>query len=216
MARIQRIQKARKTPIPRRCVICGYEVQPGEPYKKVVKRVGPRGSLTLNFCKAHDPKPSHLLSGRNQELAEITEGFEDDMGLLDQHDNRSKYTTAVGVISAAVEAVRDSIETMADEIETGASNIEEGFGTSTTQSEAMEETAEELTKWKDSLTEFIDELPSTDELTQCPKCDGPLPDPNARKCPDEDCGETFRPDLGDLERTAWELFEEVPELNLTG
>ena len=139
------VQKARGSKRPRICRICGYEVTPGESYRYIRKRVGLRGTAVFHYCFRHHPRPSHLLSGRQAELASMTEGLED---ALEGSDD----------IKEAIQTLCMDLESFIEEIESGAQNIEEHFG-ETDQSAAMNSAAEELRPWLDDLQALEQEIP---------------------------------------------------------
>ena len=129
----------------------------------VAKRTGPAGGFKLFFCADHEPRPSHLSSGREQEALEIVESVEDDLaGLADNPDD------ALARVDETLASAAEMIETLREEIEEGAANIEDGMGHATAQSEAMEETAYALEEWGDKFTSYAEELPEAldeDEFT---------------------------------------------------
>ena len=152
MARVTEVKSARAAQRPRHCLICNYEVQVGEPYRYVAKKLG-FGGVKLIFCKDHHPRPSHLASGRAAELAEILEVFED--------DDKDTLSDAVDALSA----LADGAQALAEDIDQSADNIDEAFDYSP-QAEAMHDTANELTEWADRINEAAEELrrSSEDEL----------------------------------------------------
>ena len=186
MPKVKNITKASKSTKVRRCAICGHEIQVGEPYKFVAKRTGPAGGYRLIFCKDHRPRQSHLLSGRSAELAQITEGFDDSVRQLNQHDRDSLPDVVTALNDAA-----DEIDNMAGDIMGSAESLEEGFGHPTGQSEAMTETANELGVWAELIRARATEIDSAD--------------------PDD---EETTPD--DHISSAEEVMGEGPDLNLTG
>lgn len=145
MPRVNFVQKARRSKRPRNCRICGHEVAPGESYRYIRKRVGLRGTAVFHYCFRHQPRPSHLLSGRQAELASIADGFED---ALNEGDD----------IKEAMETLCMDLESFIEEIESGAQNIEEHFG-ETEQSAAMNSAADELRPWLDDLQNLEQEIP---------------------------------------------------------
>ena len=109
VAKVKFIQKARASRQPRICLRCGHEVAPGESYRRIDKKTGPRSSTTLIFCTEHHPRQSHLLSGRAGELASLTEGLEDSLATGPRE---------------ALEAFCDDMEGFCDSVEEAAQNIE--------------------------------------------------------------------------------------------
>ena len=147
MAKVQHIKKARASKKPRRCVTCQHEIQVGESYKKVAKRTG-RGGYTLNFCADHHPRPSHLLSGRSAELAEVVESAE---GWLERVERGEEE------LAVALDSIKEDIGNFAADIRESAENMEEGFGHSTAQTEAMSGTADTLEEWAERFGELDEE-----------------------------------------------------------
>ena len=151
MARVIEVKSARAAQKPRACVMCGHEVEVGEPYRYVAKKVGV-GGIKLIFCKDHYPRPSHLASGRAAELAEILEHFED--------ADKDSVPDAIDALSALADEVQD----LADDIEESASNIESAFDYSP-QAEAMQETASELSQWSEQIDGEAEALNDVDDDT---------------------------------------------------
>ena len=178
MARVVTIGKARASKTERRCHACRHIIQPGETYRKVSKKTGPRSGYTLYWCREHKPKASDLASGRTQELMQLTEGLEEDLAQAEGDPE---------AVKSALESAESIIETFVEEIRGGAESMEEGFGHSTTQTENMAETADNLEVWGQGLTSLASEI-------------------NVES-PDEE---------RDYTAEAYEQLSEAPELNLTG
>ena len=151
MARVQRIGKARPSARERRCTMCSHSVQPGEPYKRIEKKTGPRSGHTLFFCVGCEPRPSHLASGRAAELAGIVESISDAIsGMAEPTDPDSATIVA--------EDAAGDIEALADEIREASENMEDGFGHPTTQTENMGETADGLMEWSEAFSALSEEI----------------------------------------------------------
>ena len=157
MARIQSIKRARGSKYPRPCWMCRDEIQVGDPYRKIEKKTGPTSKQVLNFCKKSEcaPRTSHTLSGRSQQLAEIQEAYED--------GTRDEAGDDPAVVAEVLSTMADSIRELAEEIEEAGQAIEDGFGNSTMQSEAMAETAQELSQWADDLADLASLVPELNE-----------------------------------------------------
>ena len=145
MAKVQTINKARKSTKPRLCKECRHEIQVGETYRKIAKKTGPRSSFTLFFCQDHHPRTSDTLSGRSAELAGITESYSD--ATVNCGEDKSDIETYKSALSDMAESVKG----LAEEIKESAENMEQGFGHETQQTEAMNETATNLEEWGDNL-----------------------------------------------------------------
>ena len=139
MARVVRIEKARASKRSRLCKVCRAEVQVGEPYKRIDKKTGARSSVTLIWCKDHEPRNSDRLSGRAAELAMMEETLAGDVAAAAEGDYEG--------LGDAIESFGDSVEGFAQEIQESAAAIVEGFGHETGQSEAMAETAQAFDEW---------------------------------------------------------------------
>lgn len=164
MAKLHRITKAGISKKTRTCRVCQHQVQPGEGYKYMDRKTGPRSGYRLFFCFVCVPKPSHHASGRTQELMEITEGAEEAVGKVDhsQEGMEDLWITIEDVVS--------SINSLAEEIRDSANAIEDGFGHETQQSTNMSETADNLETWAGELegagerAEDIDNNDDAEEL----------------------------------------------------
>lgn len=143
MARVTHVKKARASRQDRSCATCRTEVRVGESYKWIDKKTGPTSSITLWFCKDHNPKGSHLASGRTAELLTIVEGFEESIPGFENLYS-SDFQSAVGSLA-------EEIKDFTNEIEESAQAIEDGLGHATSQSENMNETVHELRAWGDEI-----------------------------------------------------------------
>lgn len=168
MARVTYIKKAQAAKNPRRCH-CGHEVQVGESYKYVAKRFGgSKAGYKIFFCKDHSPRMSDLSSGRQSEVHALIEGFDEEVTAVREKVGKGNSEDARVDLKEAIETVASDIETLAEEIREGVSNIEQNFGP-TYQTEAMEETATELERWKgdiESLVFTVDDDTDVEELIQ--------------------------------------------------
>ena len=171
MAKVQHIGKARGSKFTRRCTVCGHEVQSGEAYKRIEKKTGPTSGYSIIFCGEHSPSPSHFLSGREAELAQIIEAFEDTLNNVSEDDE----------IKDVVESSLEEIEEFASSLRDGADNMEAGFGHATAQSENMSQSADDLDEWRselESLAESGDDECNEDVVSQLRDMLGGVPDLN--------------------------------------
>jgi len=145
MARINHVKRARASKRERRCR-CGQVVQPGEAYKYINKKTGPRSGYMMYFCYRCTPRPSDTMSGRAAQMAQIEEDYYDAVGQAVEIDD---------LLSAGAATAND-IEEFADEIAEAAENMESGFGHSTAQTEIMTETADEIREWAVTLREYAE------------------------------------------------------------
>lgn len=205
MARVRHIQKAQASTKTRRCRACGHEIQPGEPYKYVDKKTGPRSGHRLIWCQEHSPKPSDLASGRTADLMVMVEGFDATLTVTREiKDNRERMEALSGDLDGFIE----EIEGFAQEIRDGAESIEDGFGHPTSQSEAMSETADAFDEWAEGVRQAQSEIDSRisnadedeDEEGNYEEGEGPISDDEA----------------DDLFGQAEEALNQEPDLNLQG
>ena len=164
MARVRHVKLARKSKKTRKCRVCGHEIEPGESYKYVAKKTGPRSSITLTWCAIHSPKPSDLLSGRSAELACITEAFESSLSEIDENtEDQEKIKLNVSTLKSICEDTASAVEDLADDIRESAEAIQDGLGHETSQSENMTNTADELETWRYELSEQGENIDAEDE-----------------------------------------------------
>ena len=154
MAKMTTVQAARASQKVRKCNRCRIEIQVGESYRYVDKKVG-RSGYRLIWCAAHYPKPSDLASGRTAELMAIVEDASEGITTA---GNQGEPRDRLESLRDALGDASSDIEGMADEIGGGADNIEEGFGHSTAQSEAMSEARDNLQSWQQTIDDIHDEI----------------------------------------------------------
>ena len=186
MARVQTVNKARASKRQRKCTLCGHEVQAGESYKYIDKKTGPRSGFTLFFCSQHNPRGSHLASGRESEILGMCEGFEDELGGVNDSE----------ALASAIASFREDLEMFAEEVREAAQSIEEHFDY-TPQSEAMGETADAIEEWAGEFEDLEDQCGEEDQQDE-----------------DEDWDEQAHFD--ELQAEAGDLLSNMPELNFTG
>ena len=153
-------------PLPNRnCGKCGKEIEVGQPYKHISPRSGPYGGRTMYRCVScpdwHVWEYSSSLSART---AEISHDFWNDF-----NENVLEDTDSVqDLLNSAAERVRE----IAEEKREGASNIEDGFGHATTQSDELNDVADQLDSWADDIEGAdIPDYPEPEEA-DCDECDG--------------------------------------------
>lgn len=153
MAKLHTVAKARPSTKARKCRRCGHEVQLGESYKYLDKRMGFARYSTQRviYCHQHFPKQSELASGKKATLLAIGEVLAECINAAEDASD----------LEAAMEVAAQDANSLADEYDEGADNIEEGFGHSTEQSDAMREQGDELRNWADELEVFV---PIDDDL----------------------------------------------------
>lgn len=175
--RVTRIDKSQ--PLPNRtCERCSAEIKPGDPYKHVSPKSGPYGGRTRVRCAACPTwQPWDLSSALWARLAQIAHDFGTTLEEVESEDE----------VTSALEDAANEVREIAEEKREGAQNIEDGFGHPTSQSEELNEVADELDSW-------------ADEIEQVSLPDFPEPE-------EEDCGEC----LG-----SGEVEEECPDCEGTG
>ena len=147
MARLTTVKAAKASKRRRVCVLCGHEVQIGETYRYIEKRMG-RSGHKVNFCHACQPRPSHYASGKTADVLVIGEDF----------DAAIAQTTAPEDIATALETAKSAAEAVAEEYEEAAQNQEDGFGHPTTASEENREKSENLMEWVSTLENALEEI----------------------------------------------------------
>lgn len=133
------------------CGKCGKEIMPGEPYKWIAPRSGPYGGRTLYRCGAC---PNWQLweysQSMNARLAEISYDFAGMITSVEFPDD----------VQNALDDVAGRVRDLAEEKRESASNIEEGFQHATSQSDELNDAAEQLDSWADEIeSATIPELP---------------------------------------------------------
>lgn len=128
-------------PMPK-CEACGKEIGVGQPYKHVTPKTSAYGGRTryrCGTCPSWQPWDlSNSLSARIQQIQQ------DNSATVDASDDED---TARAYFTDAAEAVRD----LAIEKREAAENLESGFGHATSQSDELNEIAENLDCWADEL-----------------------------------------------------------------
>lgn len=165
MARLNHVQKARKSP--GSCGRCSTVIAAGDPYYWWKNRApGQRSGVRRLRCEAHRPRPSEMMPGRRGQLAAIQEEVSDSLGQLTVSVDETGQgdTPDVADFETIAESAADALQEIADEIEEGAQNIEDGFGHETEQSSGMREKAETLSGLADDLRGLsYDEAPEIEE-----------------------------------------------------
>jgi hypothetical protein len=126
------------------CERCSTEIKVGDSYKHVSIKTGPSSSRTRIRCAScpewHVWELSNSLSSR---LAQIVHDFWEEFS----NPNWETVDDVKAILSASAEAIQE----IAEEKRESAQNIEDGFGHPTSQSEELEETADALESWADSV-----------------------------------------------------------------
>lgn len=155
--------KTRPLPMPT-CDNCGKTIEVGQPYKHITPKSGPYGGRTRTRC-ADCPtwqvwEYSSSLSAR---LAQVSYNFSQAMG--------SGFESAEEVrdaLSSAAEEIRE----IADEKREAAQNIEDGFQHATSQSDELNDIADQLDSWADEVESAdVPDYPEPEEQ-DCEVCGG--------------------------------------------
>lgn len=145
------------------CDLDDIEIKPGDSYKHMSIKTGPRSSRKLVRCAACPNwqvwEYSNSTGARTAQIVhtarQAVEAAEDKEGVE-------------GVLQEAAEAIRE----LAEEKSEGAQNIEDGFGHATSQSEELSDLADQLESWADAVEQA--ELPDDPEPEEdaCVDCEG--------------------------------------------
>lgn len=167
---------------PYTCDYCHEPIAIGTPYKHISPKSGPYGSRKLTRhggCPTWQPWDySNSLSAR---LSKIAHDF--DSAVDDASDP--------GAVESAQSEAADAARELAEEKRESAQSIEEGFQHPTSQSEELNDTADQLDEWANEIEGIsVPDFPEPEE-TDCESCDG---EPGTKDC--EDCaGEgTYTPE----------------------
>jgi hypothetical protein len=139
-----RITKADKSqPLPNRnCGKCGKEITVGSPYKHISPKSGPYGGRTLYRCAEcpnwHVWEYSSSLGARTAQI---------------EHDASNEASEAGDTdgLRSAAESAAEAIRELAEEKREGAQNIVDGFGHETSQSDELNDVADQLDSWADDV-----------------------------------------------------------------
>lgn len=114
--RVHYVGKARAARTPRRCISCGHEVQPGEPYKRAEPRYGPM----LIWCASCTPRASQMTSSK---LSTVYAAQEDFASEIEGLDNAADIEAALVTVAEAAEEVaqeyQESIDAMPEGLQEG-------------------------------------------------------------------------------------------------
>lgn len=170
MARVTHVKRAQQRKNPDGslkpnlvCEVDSTEIKPGDPYKWVSVKTGPRSSRKRVRCNACPTWQrwdlSNSLSARLEQVS-----YNLGLAVAEASDTDDAHTAR----GEAVEAIRE----IAEEKRESASNIEEGFGHPTSQSEELEGIADELESWAEEIEQAdIPDAPEPEEQ-DCEDCDG--------------------------------------------
>lgn len=149
MARTNYVRRARQrhdrdnNPLPNhKCETCTNEIVPGSPYKWVKPKIGPFGGPKRIRCQdCPDWRPWDLSNSLSAQLSRVSHEFQDRLTGVDSVDD----------VKQALSEVADEIRGIAEDKRESAQNMEEGFGHATSQSDDLNETADNLDSWADEI-----------------------------------------------------------------
>jgi hypothetical protein len=150
--RVNHVEKARQSKTERNCRICGHAIQPGEAYKHIQPRYGPKSF----YCKDHYPRPSHLTSAKIGPLLDAQE---------DTREAVQKAETA-GEIMSVLQDLGQTAEAVRDDYQDGFDAMPEGLQCGST-GEEIQEKIDSLEQYSSDLEEAATEIeqPEDDEAS---------------------------------------------------
>jgi hypothetical protein len=157
MARVTYVKsaKGRKDGHSRRCIKCGTEILPGQPYKWFANRIG-RYSQRKNFCANCRIRPSdQTTSPHLQTIYAAQEAAEDALAQVPE----ATLTDLAEIVREYANGVREASESYTE----SADNMEDGFGHETQQSEEIREKAEACESAADEIESMADEIEGMDD-----------------------------------------------------
>lgn len=144
------------------CELDETEIKPGDPYKWVRVKTGPRSSHKRVRCHTC---PTWQRWDLSNSLSARLEKVSHDLGVAVAEAGDGDDATSAR--DEAASAIRE----LAQEKRESASNVEEGFGHPTEQSEELAGIAEQLDSWAEEIEEVeIPDVPEPEEQ-DCEDCD---------------------------------------------
>ena len=141
---------------PYTCDACGKPIEIGTPYKHITPKSGPYGGSKRT---RHESCPSWQVweysNSLSAQTARIAYDFSNAIDSAEEPDD----------VQSALDDAASSVEEIAEEKRTGASNIEDGFGHPTSQSEELEQMADDLDQWAEEIKSA--EMP---DMVECEEC----------------------------------------------
>lgn len=152
MPRTNYVKKARKAQ--GKCEVCGKPIAPGDAYKYIEPRYGPK---RVRHTTCRDWRPSETSSSKMTTIWAAQEAF-GDTTFTDRAD-----------IAAAVNEVAEAARSVGEEYNESAQNIEDGFGHEVPMSEELREKGDELEQWADELESTASDIESGEDV--CATCE---------------------------------------------
>lgn len=183
------------------CGKCGKTIEVGQPYKWVKTKSGPYGGAKLIRCATCPTwKQSELSSSKMAGVYAAEEQCDEQLGECNE----------VGDLEALRDDLADQIESVADEYQESAENMVSGFGHETSTSDDIQQKADDLREWAESIRGIdFDEFEGDDEA-ECEGCggtgkielereEGVEPEEGDDDCPD--CDGTGKADVEEARET---------------
>jgi hypothetical protein len=140
---------------PYTCDACGKPIEIGTPYKHITPKSGPYGGHKRT---RHESCPSWQVWEYSNSLSAQIARIEHD------YDQAIDSAESPDDVQSALDDAASSVEEIAGEKRDGASNIEDGFGHPTSQSEELEQMADDLEGWAEEIKSAdIPDLPEPEE-----------------------------------------------------
>jgi hypothetical protein len=160
----------------------GHVIKPGDPYKRISVKTGPRSSHERIRCaKCPDWNIWEYSNSLGARVAEIEHDFAGQVEAATSEDD----------VRSALEDAAQCVRDLAEEKREAAENMEEGFGHPTSQSEELASVADELEAWADEIEQAdIPDFPDpedADDKEECTECTAGA-DASSATCPE--CGGT--------------------------
>lgn len=157
MARVTYVKaaKGRKDGRLRRCIKCGADINPGDPYKWFASRIG-RFSQRKDFCANCPVRPSDQTTSPH--LQTIYMAQESAQDALDKGGD-----LGLGDIAEIVRGYAEGVREAGQGYEESADNMEDGFGHETYMSTEIREKAEACEGFADETDSAADDIEGLDD-----------------------------------------------------
>lgn len=147
-----------------KCELHGEEIKPGDSYKHVTIKTGPRSSHTRYRCAASPNwKRWELSSSLDARVEQIQYEGANSLEGAETKDDFESMT----------ESLAEEIEGLAEEKRESGQNMEDGFGHPTQQSESLEEIADSLDEWAQAIRDAANNLDDAPEENDASYADDP-------------------------------------------
>ncbi len=146
-------------PLPNRsCEKCQTEIKVGDPYQWVQPKSGPYGGIKRFRCgKCPSWQLWELSNSLGARLMEVSSDFWSAIDSAQETDD----------VQSALDDAAGRVRDIAEEKRESAENIRDGFGHDTSQSEELDDVADQLESWADEIeSATIPDFPEPDEDTE--------------------------------------------------